>query len=288
MKRTKPFFRASVGSDGVLEMLVYEQIGADYWDDSGITAKSVKQQIDQAGMYSSILLRINSPGGDAFEGVAIGNLLRSTGKPVNVCVDGIAASAASIIAMAGTTITMASNAIMMIHKAWSYAVGNADDMRKTADSLDKVDGAIAQTYVDRTGKPKDDVMELMKAETWMSAQDCLDAGFCTTIADPTEAEPVAMAMARKFKALARYAKVPKSLKPTDPKAKQTAGECACDCQACSDGECENCSNSDCTDRNCEDCPMQSGTENTSNLSTYQAIQHGIDQRQKQAVPASAA
>lgn len=286
MKRTKPFFRASVGSDGVLEMLVYEQIGLDYWDGSGVTAKSVKQQIDQAGLFSSIRVRINSPGGDAFEGVAIGNLLKSTGKPVNTIIDGIAASAASIIAMAGSTITMPPNAMMMIHKAWSFAMGNSDDLRKSAATLDQVDGAIAQTYVDRTGKPMADVMDMMTAETWMSAQKCLDEGFCTTIADPTEEEPVAMAMARRFKALARYAKVPGSLKPA---AKQSAGECVCDCQACMDGECQSCSNADCTDRNCEDCPMQSGTENKSNLSRFQALQHGIEQRQKrQASPASAA
>ncbi len=282
MKRVKPFFRASVRQDGVLEMLCYEEIGQDYWSDTGITAKSVKQQIDSAGIYSSILLRINSPGGDAFEGVAIGNLLKSTGRTVDVVVDGIAASAASIIAMCGNTITMAPNAMMMIHKAWTLSMGNSDDLRKMADTLDKIDGAIATTYVTRTGKTADEISAMMTAETWMSAADCLEGGFCTAIGG--DEEDGAMNLARGFKALERFGKVPQSLNKS---ALNKSDSCACDCQACTDGDCASCSNEDCKDKNCEDCPMQSGTENKSNLSLFQAIQHGIDKRHK-AAPEKAA
>jgi ATP-dependent protease ClpP protease subunit len=251
----KPCFRALVRQDGILEMLCYEEIGEDFWSGGGITAKSVKQQIDSAGIYSSILLRINSPGGDAFEGVAIGNLLKATGRQVNVVIDGIAASAASIIAMCGNTITMAPNSMMMIHKAWTFALGNADDLRKMSGTLDKIDGAIALTYVDRTGKTVDEITAMMTEETWMSAADCLRDGFCTAISNDDEEDGAAMNLARKFKALDRFQKVPEALNK-----KAATPECACDCRGCQDGECESCSNLACEDPHCEDCPMQSGKE----------------------------
>lgn len=255
--KIKPGFRAAVRADGVLEMLVYEDIGMDWWDGGGVTAKTVKQQIDNAGIYSSILIRINSPGGDAFEGVAIHNLLKSTGKPLNVVVDGIAASAASIIAMCGTTIEMGHSAMMMIHNAWTFCMGNAADMTKMAETLGKIDGAIAQTYVDRTGKSMDDVRALMDAETWMSADECVEGGFATAMsgkAEEAESDEEPLNMARRFAALARYRKVPKAL------VKSAADvECACDCAHCQDGECDACTNADCDDANCKDCPMQSAS-----------------------------
>ena len=104
-KPTRPYFRAALQTDGTLEILVYDDIGENFWDGGGVTAKSVKQQLDQAPNYSKILLRINSPGGDAFEGVAIYNVLRAQKKPVEVAIDGIAASAASIAAITRSACT---------------------------------------------------------------------------------------------------------------------------------------------------------------------------------------
>lgn len=210
----KPFFRAAKQADGTLELLVYEEIGVDWWTGGGVTAKSVKEQIDKAGSFSKIAVRINSPGGDAFEGVAIYNLLRSTGKSIEVFVDGIAASSASIIAMAGDTISMGHNAMMMIHNAWSMCVGEAADLRKMADVLDKVSGSIAQTYVDRTGRSADEVKALMDAETWMSAEDCVRDGFATAIAEVPDGNK-ALALAREFKSLAKMRHVPESLKTAE-------------------------------------------------------------------------
>jgi ATP-dependent Clp protease, protease subunit len=251
-------FSAEMQSDGTLELLCYGDIGQSDWNDDGITAKSVKQQLDSAGKYSRISLRINSPGGDAFEGVAIGNLLKSTGRPINVCVDGVAASAASIVAMAGSSILMAKNALMMIHNAWSVCVGNASDMIKMADTLGKVDTAIAQTYMDRTGMSLAAVQKLMDAETWMSAEDCVRDGFATGIAE--EQDPDAMNMARSFKSMSRYKRLPAALK----------NQCACDCKACVGGDCTECDEPGCDDANCEDCPMQTDTANESDLSLYEA------------------
>ncbi len=211
-------------NDGTLEMLVYGEIVdegtrsmLDAWGydtESFTSATSVKKQIDAARNYKQIALRINSPGGDAFEGAAIYNLLRSQGKPVAVFVDGVAASAASIIAMAGDTITMGVNALMMIHNAWCDCRGDSTEMRKTADILDKVSRAISETYVHRTGKSAAKIKALMDAETWMSAEDCLRDGFATAIAEKNDEQGVAaMAMARSFKLLDRYEKTPKTLSP---------------------------------------------------------------------------
>lgn len=255
----KPGFRAALQSDGTLEILIYEDIGEDFWSGGGITAKTVKQQLDAAGNYSKILVRINSPGGDAFEGIAIYNILDQQKKPVEVRVDGLAASAASIIAMAGDEIIMGSNALMMIHNAWGWCMGYASDMRKMGDSLEKISTAIAQTYVGQTGKTAEEIAALMDAETWLTAQECIDQGFATSIATEPEVEENALAMARKFKALARMGKVPETLKAEADEVKpvnEEGVECACDCQNCLDGNCEDCTNSSCEDSNCEDCPMQ--------------------------------
>jgi ATP-dependent protease ClpP protease subunit len=133
----------------------------------------------KSASYSDITVRINSPGGDAFEGVSIHNVLRSAGKPVNVVVDGLAASAASIVAMAGDTRVMNTGSVMMIHEAMALAMGNAADMTKMAETLTTVTGAIADIYVSRTGLPKDEVLAMQTMETWMSADEALAKGFAT-------------------------------------------------------------------------------------------------------------
>lgn len=254
----KPGFHAALQPDGTLEILIYGDIGEDYWSyDGGITAKAVKAQLDVAGNYANILMRINSAGGDVFEGIAIYNIIRGQKKPVAVCVDGIAASSASIIAMCGDTITMGPNTMMMIHNVWTICIGSAADMRKMADSLEKISGAVAQTYVTRTKKSLEEITALMDAETWMTAQECLAEGFATAIAaEPDQqVEENALAMARKFKTLARMKQVPEKLKAS------AADECQCPCAACVDGDCENCNNTECEDPNCEDCPMQGEASN---------------------------
>ena len=259
----KPGFRAALRSDGVYELLVYEEIGENWWDGSGITAKGFKQELDGGGTYARIALRINSPGGDAFEGVGILNMLRAQGKPIDVYVDGLAASAASIIAMAGDTITMGSGAMMMIHNAWGMTVGNAAEHQKQVNALSAIDLSIAQAYADRTGQKLEDVKAMMDAETWMGAAECIAKGFATGKSNVASGE--AMDMARGFQALKRYSKVPKELK-ADGDA-PTEEKCACDCQNCKDGDCENCANAACGDENCEDCPIQKAAKAQSNQET---------------------
>jgi ATP-dependent Clp protease protease subunit len=206
----KPHFRAALKPEGVLELSVYEEIGENFWTGGGVTALNVKEQLESAKSYDRIAVRINSPGGDAFEGVAIRSVLRSTKKPIDVYIDGIAASAASILAMAGDTITMAPGSMMMIHDAWSMCVGNGEDMRKMADTLERVSASIAQVYAERTGMPVADVSALMDEETWMNAEQAVKAGFATHVSAHENAS--AMALAASFKCLAKLKHLPEELK----------------------------------------------------------------------------
>lgn len=172
----------------------YDYVGSGY---GGFGAVDVKAALD-ANSFKNISIRINSPGGDAFEGVAIYNLLRSYQKPVAVYVDGLAASAASIIAMAGDSIEMGVGSTMMIHNAATIEFGFAADMRKTADTLDTVSSSIADIYVARTGGAKADIQALMDAETWMTAQTAVDSNFasCMTAAESDEDSDAQNSLAR--------------------------------------------------------------------------------------------
>jgi ATP-dependent Clp protease protease subunit len=180
-KDARRFFNAAQ-AENVLTLEVYDVIGADFFGD-GITASAVSDAIAQASQHDSVSLRINSPGGDAFEGVAIYNVLKNHGKPVNVYVDGLAASAASIIAMAGDTICMGTGSMMMIHPAQGMAMGDAKTVREFADTLDQVSASIADIYVERTKNSKKSVTDMMNAETWMSAKEAVKNGFATAVAD---------------------------------------------------------------------------------------------------------
>jgi ATP-dependent Clp protease protease subunit len=225
-------------------------------DGDGVTVKNFKAQLDFAGEFSRLLIRINSPGGDPFEASAIYNLIRAQKKPVKVCIDGIAASAASIIAMAGDEIEMGPNAMQMIHNASGVCMGFADDMRSTADALDTISSAIAQTYVARTKKPLAEITAMMDGETWMTAQECVDQGFATAITqESSEVEENALALARRFKMLRKLKHVPKALRPRNAEV-----ECGCDCPECEAGDCDECTNVDCVDQGCKDagCPAQDG------------------------------
>ena len=123
------------------------------FDDIGAYGVSAKLFLDdlRAVKAKSVDLEINSPGGDVFAGLAIYNGLRNSGKTINVKVLGLAASAASLVAMAGDTIEMPENAFLMIHNPWSFAAGDANDMRATADVLDKIGASLVTTYANRTG-----------------------------------------------------------------------------------------------------------------------------------------
>lgn len=158
----------------------------------------------------TIHLRINSPGGSVFAARAIEQALREHPAKIVAHIDGLAASAATFIAMAADEIVMAPGALFMIHKAWTFTYGNSDDLMTEATLLEKIDGTLADTYAARTGKDAAEVLGLMAAETWFTAQEAVDAGFADTIADT---EPKAKASWN----LSAYAKAPK-VEPTQEAA----------------------------------------------------------------------
>ena len=154
---------------------IYDPIGEDIFGD-GVTAKRIAAALRRIG-ESPVSVSINSPGGDFFEGLAIYNLLREHPAAVNVNVQGLAASAASVIAMAGDDIAMGQGSFMMIHNVWVLAIGNRHDMREAADMLEPFDRSLMEIYAARTGLKSDDVGGLLDAETWLNASDAVERGF---------------------------------------------------------------------------------------------------------------
>lgn len=164
------WYRIQNKADETPKLYIYDEIG--YFGDS---AKALVDQLrDVKG--DELEVHLNSPGGDIFDGLAIYQALKDHPAKVTVHVDGLAASIASVIAQAGDRIVMAPKASMMIHDGWTMAVGNAADMRKTADLLDKQSQIIASVYADRTGFTADFWRERMSSDTWYDANEALEAG----------------------------------------------------------------------------------------------------------------
>lgn len=169
---------AAEDSDTVISIL--DVIGEDWWSGNGVTAKRISAALRSVGT-KDITVRINSPGGDMFEGIAIYNLLRGHQAKVTVEVIGWAASAASIIAMAGDEIRMGLGSFMMVHNAWGVVVGNRHDMREAAELFDSFDSALADIYEARTDAGRAAIEKLLDAETFMSASEAVDQGFADVV-----------------------------------------------------------------------------------------------------------
>ena len=169
------WYNLKAAADKTPVLSIFDDIGA-----YGVSAKSFLNDL-RTVTTDEVDVEINSPGGDVFAGLAIYNGLRASGKKINVKVLGLAASAASLVAMAGDTIEMPENAFMMIHNPWGFAMGGADEMRNTADVLDKIGTGLVSTYAKRTGKTDQEIAALLDAETWMTAQEAVDAGFATSV-----------------------------------------------------------------------------------------------------------
>lgn len=178
VERWQPEVRAA---DTDAHISIYEPIGAE-WDGTGVTARRIGAALRSIGPRD-VTVSINSPGGDFFEGVAIYNLLREHPARVTVRVVGLAASAASVIAMAGDDILIGDGAFFMVHNAWAVAVGNRHDMQAAAGLLEPFDAAMADLYAQRTGMKQEEVVKLMDAETWLGAKAALQGGFATGMLD---------------------------------------------------------------------------------------------------------
>ena len=164
------------------ELILYGSIGSDeYWDD--ISDKAFKQDIENLGNVENITLHINSPGGSVFSAVAIANTLKNHKAKITANIDGLAASAATIITSACDTVKMPKNALFMVHNPITFAYGNNQDMQKTLEMLNKVKNSIIETYLNKAKTDKETLSELMDNETWMSAEEAKEYGFIDEILD---------------------------------------------------------------------------------------------------------
>lgn len=178
INRWSPEICASA-SGGAAVISILDPIGADFWGD-GITARSVSRELRAFG-DQPVTVNINSPGGDVFEGIGIYNVLREHPGNVVINILGLAASAASIIAMAGNEVRIGRAAFLMIHNSWVMAAGDKAALREVADWLEPFDNAMAGVYAARTGIDLSDLTGMMDRETWINGQSAVDQGFADTL-----------------------------------------------------------------------------------------------------------
>lgn len=213
LDRWSPGLRAAAAADGDNVISIYDYIGSDGWSE-GYTAKRTAAALRAIGPRD-VVVNVNSPGGDVFEGIAIYNLLREHPHQVTVRVIGLAASAASIIAMAGDQIEMARASFMMIHNAWTIAMGDRHYMHDVGDWLEPFDDALAGVYEARTGTGKTEIVAMMDKETWLSAGQAIDMGFADAYlaadqVEETEPETATALAIRRVEASLAKAGMPRS------------------------------------------------------------------------------
>jgi ATP-dependent protease ClpP protease subunit len=165
-------FNAKDNTIFLYDMIVADDLEADWF--GGISPRAFAETL--RGMKGNVTLRINSPGGDVFGGRAMVTAIREYRDKITAQIDGVAASAASIIATAASKVVMAEGTLMMIHKAHTISLGNADDFRATADLLEKIDQQIADSYATRGKHSAADYLSMMKDETWFTPDEALEAG----------------------------------------------------------------------------------------------------------------
>lgn len=176
------WFNISKG-DETAEVMIYDVIG-DWWD--GVLAKDFAKEISELDV-DELTVRVNSPGGLIYEGLAIYNALKQFNGKVIVKIDAVAASIASIIAMAGDEIQMPPSADIMIHNPWSFVAGDANDMRQEANELDRLKEKLINIYAERTGLARDELSRMMDDETWMDGAQAVSLGFADTLLESQKA-----------------------------------------------------------------------------------------------------
>lgn len=186
---TPAWYRIEAKTDGVADVYIFDTIGESFWG-GGISAQSFIDEIKNIAT-PAIKVHVNSTGGNFFDGVAIMNSLRAHPSRVTVQVDGLAASAASVIAMAGEEIVMSIGSQMMIHEASGGVMGTAADMQQFAALLESSNASMAEIYADRAGGTVADWRAAMKVETWYTAQEAVDAGLANKVDKSKPAEDIA-------------------------------------------------------------------------------------------------
>lgn len=186
--RTKGFFNAKKESDKKAVMDIYGEIVDDKLMDSETSAVSFRDALNEFGEVEEIEITVNSPGGSVFSGINIANQISNHPAHVTVNVSGVAASIASVIAVAADTVKMASNSMLMIHEVWAPFMGNHSEMRKFADDLEKINTTVFNSYLSKN--PKIDhalLKDMMSKETWLTSEECLELGLIDEITDANKA-----------------------------------------------------------------------------------------------------
>lgn len=216
----RPWYRITNQAADEAEIFLYDEVGSWY----GATADQFIADLRYI-TAPTILLRINSPGGSVTEGIAIANALRSHPATVTAQVDGIAASIASVIAMAADRVRMMPNALLMVHEASGLCVGEAADMTKMAELLDKISDNIAGAYAARAGGTEEEWRQVMKEETWYRGDEAVEAGLADEVVPlPKRGEEPGPEMRKQFDLTAygyQGPKQPEHPKPAPPAAAQT-------------------------------------------------------------------
>lgn len=184
------WYRVQAKKGKLAEVFIYDEIGRNFFGE-GIAAEQFIKDLKALDLQADdeLNVRVNSPGGNVFEGIAIHNYLRTLKSQVTVIVDGIAASIASVIAMAGDRIEMPQNAMMFIHNPWMFAIGDAQAMRKAAADLDQIREGMASSYLRRIDKKVDraELYAMLDAETWLNADEAVAKGFADVVSEPVRA-----------------------------------------------------------------------------------------------------
>lgn len=196
------WYKINARDGGIAEIAIFDEIGG--W---GISARQFAQELSSYRDISLIKLYIHSPGGDVFEGMAIYNLLRNHPARVEGEVLGLAASMASVIAMACDVLIMPENAMMMIHRPWGIQGGDADSMRRYAELLDKVEDTLVSAYTTKTGLTADAIKTMLAAETWLTGAEAVEQGFADQLAQPLQ-----MAASLTSKRIEEFDHMPEQLK----------------------------------------------------------------------------
>jgi ATP-dependent Clp endopeptidase proteolytic subunit ClpP len=195
----KSWYSIKALKDDEYEVAIYDEIG--FW---GITAKQFLTEFKKIPPSAKVFLRINSPGGDVFDGTAIFNVIKRHEGEVISTIDGLAASMASVIALAADKVVMPDNAFMMIHNPWGISWGDAEDLRDYADILDKIKSQIANTYAAKSGKDIKEINDMMDAETWLTGTEAKEAGFVDEVTESVK-------LAARFNQLNHFVRTPAAL-----------------------------------------------------------------------------
>ncbi|HWT21646.1 MAG TPA: head maturation protease, ClpP-related [Variovorax sp.] len=192
---------------------IYDVIGEDYWTGAGFTSKRMSAALRSMGK-GPVTVAINSPGGDMFEGISMYSMLREHPGEVTIKVMGLAASAASVLAMAGDTIQIARPGFFMIHNAWVMVAGNRNDLIEVAQTLKPFDDAMADVYAARTGEDQKAMTKLMDRESWIGGSAAVEQGFADALLDSEQVRKgdgkASAAAVRRIESALRASGMPKS------------------------------------------------------------------------------